>query len=245
MFKPPSVALHISLIALFGSFLPVTATHAAAQATAALESLERIRETAERFAREQATQPDADTAVRVGQLDPRLRLPRCAASLDAYLAPGARSIGNTTVGVRCDGERPWSILVPVRISQQRDVVVLTRALNPGDTISRDALALSRRDTATLSNGYFGAIDEVEGSVTRRAFSAGTILNSRLVTPAKVVQRGEQVRIAASNPAIAVEAMGIALREGRLGERIQVRNINSARVIDATVIATGVVRVVGR
>lgn len=218
------------------------AVKAATPTLPAIESLDRIRDAAEAYARTQLAQDDATTIIRVGQIDPRLRLPRCDAPLSAQSGSGASSIGNSIVSVRCDSTRPWSVLIPIRISQQREVVVLTRAVGAGETIPRDALALTRLDTATLSNGYFTTIDEVAGSVTRRAFAAGMVLHARLVQTPAIVRRGEQVRIAADNPAISVAAAGSALRDGKLGDRIPVRNLNSDRVIEATVISTGVVQV---
>jgi flagella basal body P-ring formation protein FlgA len=227
------------LIALAAAWIGGTAGAAASDD---IESLDRIRETAVQSAGSQLGQENADTVVRVGQLDPRLRLPRCAAPLLAQSSPGARGAGSTTIVVRCDAGRPWSVLVPIRLSQERDVVMLARAIDANQPIPRDALALSRRDTATLEQGYFTAIDEVAGAIARRTFGAGTVLHPRLVQAPALVRRGDQVRIAADNTAIRVAATGTALRDGRAGERIPVRNLSSDRVVQGTVAAAGLVLV---
>ncbi|MCC6201968.1 MAG: flagellar basal body P-ring formation protein FlgA [Gammaproteobacteria bacterium] len=236
--------LHTTSSLCLALLLGLGAARAATTAPAAIESLDRIRDAATEHARTQLRQTDATTIVRVGQIDPRLRLPRCETPLTVQAGANAGGIGNSTVSVRCDGARPWSLLVPIRVSQEREVVVLTRAIGAGETIPPDALALTRLDTATLGSGYFTGIDQVTGAVARRAFAAGMVLHSRLVQPPAIVRRGEQVRIAADNPTISVVAAGMALRDGRLGERIPVRNLSSERIIEGTVAASGIVRVPG-
>ena len=71
-------------------------------AGAAIEKLENIRTAVRDYAiAEVGTEADG-VHIEVGRLDPRLRLAACSHPLDTYFSPGARNIGHTTVGVRCD-----------------------------------------------------------------------------------------------------------------------------------------------
>ena len=49
---------------------------------------------------EQLKALDRRGEVEMGRLDPRLRLAACPGKLEAFLPPGAQTMGNTTVGVR-------------------------------------------------------------------------------------------------------------------------------------------------
>ena len=53
--------------------------------------------------------------IEVNEPDPRLRLARCEEPLSLALPPGGPRSGSITVGVRCTGERPWSLFVPARV----------------------------------------------------------------------------------------------------------------------------------
>ena len=70
-----------------------------------------------------------------------------------------------------------------------------------------------------------------------------VLSPASVEQPRLVRRGQRVRIDAGNQAIAISATGLALRDGRLGETVPVRNARSERVIDAVVSDHGTVRVV--
>src|SRR5690606_39747299 len=77
--------------------------------------------------------------------------PPCSA-LDVSMAPGARSIGRTTVLVRCRSEAAWAIYVPVQIRVVTDYLVSSRPLNQGQLISESDLARQSGDLGDLPNG---------------------------------------------------------------------------------------------
>lgn len=206
----------------------------------AIEPLDVIQATAQSFA--DATFGGADITVTTGRLDPRLRLAACADGLEAFLPPGAGSGRGGTVGVRCNGPRPWVLYVPVTVRETREVVVLARPLGQDAVIGADDLALERRDVSRLAGGYFAADDLPVGQVLRRPLPAGAVVGPRQVAPRKLVRRGGQVILAARVQGLAVRMTGIALADAAAGDRIQVRNLSSKRVVEGVVGADGSVEV---
>ena len=195
-----------------------------------------------RLEQEAASQArDGRVEIHVGRLDPRLRLRRCHRPLQAEPAEGARSRGRTTVVVRCPGEPGWRIHVTGRIDIFEKVVVLTRSLARGERLTPDMLALRERNTATLQYGYFRTPREVAGRIARRALAAGTVLTPGNVAAPVLVKRGERVTLVATRGAVSVRMQGEALRDGSLGDRVQVRNLRSKRVVEGEVVARGVVK----
>ncbi|OOG27135.1 flagella basal body P-ring formation protein FlgA [Thioalkalivibrio denitrificans] len=183
-----------------------------------------------------------DVTVTPGRLDPRLRLRRCDHGLEAFLGPGSRMAGSTTVGVRCPGPVTWTLYVPVNISVHGQVLVLTRPLPRGSLLEDAALRLERHDVGNLSGGYLSDLQEARHMVLRRALPAGTVLTPQMVEPPRLVQRGQRVMLVAENPAVTVRVAGEALADGSLGQRVQVRNLSSRRVVEGTVLSRGVVGV---
>jgi flagella basal body P-ring formation protein FlgA len=57
-----------------------------------------------------------------------------------------------------------------------------------------------------------------------------------------VRRGQTVVVISGSPGFEVRATGEALNDGQSGDRIQVRNRQSRRILEGQVEASGVVRV---
>ncbi|MCB1756328.1 MAG: flagellar biosynthesis protein FlgA, partial [Gammaproteobacteria bacterium] len=69
---------------------------------------------------------ETDLQVEPGRLDRRLKLVKCLQPLDAFWPPGARQYGNTSVGISCEGEKPWKIYVQASVEVLEQVAVLDR-----------------------------------------------------------------------------------------------------------------------
>jgi len=52
----------------------------------------------------------------------------------------------------------------------------------------------------------------------------------------LIHRGDPVTITAINSAIRVSIKGIAIENGKLGDRIRVKNLSSSQIIDAKIVA---------
>ncbi len=82
-----------------------------------------------------------------------------------------------------------------------------------------------------------------GMVTKRAVPANTVLGLHMVAPVKpavVIKRNQNVVIRIERPLLMVTAIGKAMNDGRTGEYIRVRNLNSQRIILARVKEDGTV-----
>jgi flagella basal body P-ring formation protein FlgA len=177
-----------------------------------------------------------------GRLDSRLRLRRCEEGLEAFLGPGNRLAGNSTVGVRCQGPVNWVVYMPVQIEVSGDVVVLAHALPRGSVLQSGHLKLERQDVGNLSAGYLADIDAASDMVLRRAQQAGTVLTPRMVEAQRLVRRGQRVLLQVEGESVAVRMEGEALSDGSYGETVRVRNLTSERVIDGVVVSQGIVGV---
>jgi flagellar basal body P-ring formation protein FlgA len=214
-------------------------------ASATDEPHENILRAATSFMEREARQAhDArfDVSVTPGRLDSRLRLRSCEEGLEAFMAPGSRTAGNSTVGVRCLGPVTWTLYVPVEISVQGEVVVLTEALPRSTVLQPSHLRLERQDVGSLSSGYLTDPDSTRGMVLRRALQAGTLLTPQMVEPPRLVQRGQRVTLLAENASVVVRVEGEALGNGARGDRVRVRNLSSDRIVEGLVLSHGTVGV---
>lgn len=215
-----------------GFGLWITSAVAAATSVHSLAAIEREVETFLRGL--QQTQND-DYDIQVNPLDPRLRLAACDVDLEVFLANGARALGNTSVGVRCSGSQPWTVYLSARIHSFAEVLVAGRYLPRGTLLTAADLRPERRDTSKLAGGYATDPAHLLGKRLRRSLREQAVIPPQALEAPKLVRRGNQVTLVIRRAGMEITAAGIALDDGTEGERIQVRNAASERVIEGEVI----------
>jgi flagella basal body P-ring formation protein FlgA len=82
-----------------------------------------------------------------------------------------------------------------------------------------------------------------GLIARRRIAAGTVIHSQMVGPVEppvLLKRNQTVVIRVERPGLLVTAVGKAVQDGRAGEYVRVRNVDSKRIILAKVNQDGTV-----
>lgn len=209
------------------------------------QALEDIQNAAREYVLRQMAANGArqgEQEVSAGSLDPRLQLSRCAAPLEAFAANGMRyTTGAGSVGVRCTGPKPWSVYVPVQVTQYAEVVVAARSLARGTQLSADDVRLVRQEIRGVTD-YFADVQQVIGKQTKRPLGSGAVLTTQAVEPPRLVRRAERVTILAAGGGMEVRMAGEALGDAAQGEPVKVRNLTSKRVVEGVATAPGVVTV---
>ena len=181
-----------------------------------------------------------DSEFILGRLDPRLRLAACDAALKMRFSREPRGGGPNAVEVRCEGSRPWSLYVTVDVARFAQVVVASRGLLRGAVIMADDVVVARRRIDGTRMDYLSSATSAVGRVAARAIGPDQILGAANVTMPRLVKRGDEVTIASVGSTISVRVKGQALKDGALGDRVSVRNLNSKRVVEGVVNADGMV-----
>lgn len=160
-----------------------------------------------------------------------------AAALDlTYDARSRRVAGLVSIG-----ERQASLRVSGIVLEMRDVAVLTRSLDRGETMKEGDFALERRPRETVPSDAQASAGAV-GEVAQHALAAGTVLRISDTAPPELVVRGESVTIVYETPSISLAMRGLANQGGRLGAVVNVVNTASQKVLQATVVGPGRVSV---
>ncbi len=224
----------ICLLVLLGCW---AAPLSAAPAAGPFQPLDGIRAAVLDFIRAELGD-DPDVRPEVKPLDARLRLHACEQPLRVFWGPGARRQGNTTLGVACEGERPWKIYVQARIAVWRPVAVAARALLRGERLRADDVRLEKRDVSRLRGGYLDDAQRFVGYRIRQNIPAGRVLQPRQFAAPRLVRRGERVTLVARNGTVQVRMAGEALADGALGATVRVRNLSSRRIVQGEVVGKG-------
>lgn len=215
----------------------------AASVAADYQSQASIRDTAQRFiASETKAEFESVPDIQVGRLDRRLRLAACSQSLQGFLPPGGRTLGNITVGVRCAGIKPWTVYVPVKVKAYKKVLVTKRPLKRGESLSKQDVKLATQDLSGLRSSYLTEATQAVGKTLKRSIPAGTVLTTALLTSPSIIRRGQMVTLLSRSGGLQVQASGKALMDGASGQRIRVQNKTSKKVVEGVVISAGVVQI---
>jgi len=196
------------------------------------QSLDVVSNTAKNFLEEMQRPADnQDIEVIVSHVDPRTRLSACEVPIKAFLAPGARTRGKTTVGVRCDGKKPWKLFVSARVVEYQEVWVTSRNLSKSDVIGRTDLEKKRISIDRLRKSPLLDISQIVNTSPKRHLRSDEVIFQDSVC---LVCRGQTVTVSARNQFLAINVEGIALVDASMGETAKIRNTRSKRVFDAIV-----------
>jgi flagella basal body P-ring formation protein FlgA len=161
-----------------------------------------------------------------------------AAALDLTYDPRSRRVS----GLVSLGERQASLRVSGVVIELREVAVLTRALNRGDPVREGDLVLERRPREAVASDAQAGATTVLGEVAQHALAAGTVLRVSDTALPELVARGESVTIVYETASVSLSMRGLANEAGRMGAVVNVVNVASKKILQATVIGPGRVSV---
>lgn len=208
--------------------LMIAPAQAADTSRAALESLVRAQVMASN------PWPGRDTQVDVGPLDDRLQLPPCQGRLETFLPSGIGLGPRGSIGVRCSDAGGWKLFVPVTLHVSVPVMVATAAMMPGSELDRGKTRVEARDISSLPYGFLEDRDPQTRYRVRTLISAGSVITPVSVDLAPVIARGQRVTLVSTGSGLSVSMQGEALADGATGARIQVRNLQSGRIVEGRV-----------
>ncbi|MBN1916597.1 MAG: flagellar basal body P-ring formation protein FlgA [Verrucomicrobia bacterium] len=190
------------------------------------------------YVAEQTGLPDDDLILEF------VRVPRSFAAPVGEVEYSVVPVGNSrlagylafSVAVRIDGVEATTERVSVKIRLFRPVVVLERRAGQNEVITAEHVKIERREVTGTVGGYFMAIEDVAGKRATRSLSAGMLLTDVMVGEPLAVRRNNYVTIRARKGAVRVRTKGIALADACVGERVDVMNKDSKKVVHAHVVA---------
>lgn len=198
------------------------------------QSTQSIAAAAEDFIRARIGPRASKTAVKAGLLDSRHRLARCDAKLEPFLRRGTEIDYRTIVGVRCSGNKPWKVYLPVEVVVTDTVFVATRTLPRGHRMTAEDLVAEQRDVSRLPAGFVASESEFVGARLKTQLIAGRLLTPAMLEADIAVRRGQMVTLTVLSGGVNIQMSGKALMDGAIDQRIRVENMKSGRIVEGIV-----------
>ena len=169
--------------------------------------------------------------VKVGKLDPRLKLAPCL-HRDTDLPPGLPIWGSTRMGLRCtQGAKLWNVSIPITVSVYAQATIVRSALAAGTVIDASQLAQAEVDIAAAPGAAISDPMLAAGRTLGRSVAAGATLRQSDLKARQFFAAGETVRVTALGPGWQVVTEGQAIGAGIEGQMVRVRT-ESGRLLNA-------------
>ncbi|MFQ2585807.1 flagellar basal body P-ring formation chaperone FlgA [Aeromonas caviae] len=195
-----------------------------------------MQEQAQAFVLDQLDIPlDAQADVKASTIDERLPLTRCEDALTISLPAKMEIRRNTTVYLKCEGEKSWDLYLPVRVSIQKPYVTVAVPVAKGDILSEPMLTLAYQDQTLIRGDYLTDPTALIGVRSKRELKPGQPIR---LTQVCVVCKGDQVTLSAENNSMQIKTMARALQDGSFGDMIRLVNTRSGRTVQGQVSAVG-------
>ncbi|GJA13343.1 hypothetical protein KAM337_03070 [Aeromonas caviae] len=202
----------------------------------ASEVTDYLQEQAQAFVLDQLDIPlDAQADVKAGTIDERLPLTRCEDALTISLPARMEIRRNTTVYLKCEGDKSWDLYLPVRVSIQKPYVTVAVPVAKGDILSEPMLTLAYQDQTLIRGDYLTDPTTLIGVRSKRELKPGQPIR---LTQVCVVCKGDQVTLSAENSSMQIKTMARALQDGSFGDMIRLVNTRSGRTVQGQVSAVG-------
>lgn len=186
---------------------------------AALQDPAAVQAHAERFLKMQSS--GLPGALTVAVKPPRAPLPACAA-LEAFQNGGVRSIGRTTVGVRCLAPQTWTVYLAANVRLIAAYAVTRNPLPANHVLTAADLTLREGNLGELPTDVARDVTALLGYRTVAGLAAGAPLRATLLRAPLAVQQGQTTRLVLNGPGFSVQTEGQALANAGRGERVRVK-----------------------
>jgi flagella basal body P-ring formation protein FlgA len=153
---------------------------------------------------------------------------------------GANGLATIEVGVVADGKLAGSRQITLRPKYNVHKMVTTTDIAAGQAITAEN---TRIENAVSDEAQTPDWAAPYGLVAVRNLPSGSVISPGMAKPPKaqvVIERNQTVIIRIESAGLLVTALGKTMQQGKLGEYIKVRNIDSQRVIMAKVNEDGTV-----
>jgi flagellar basal body P-ring formation protein FlgA len=177
----------------------------------------------------QQAAPGLRVDVRIGQLDPRLKLAPCA-NVQPYLPMGMKLWGNARIGLRCaDAGVRWNVFLPITVDVFGPGLVAAAPLSAGTVLTATDV---KAGTVNLSASLSAALTAPELAIGRtlaKPLAPGDTLRDGDLRTRQWFAAGDTVRIVAGGNGWRIHGEGQAMNPGLEGQAVRVRT-ESGRIV---------------
>jgi flagella basal body P-ring formation protein FlgA len=154
----------------------------------------------------------------------------------------ARGRFNATLSIGEDANSSDRLKVTGRVHQTAEAVVLTRPIQPGETIRLTDVQILRLRADQVGAATVTDPARMIGKTVRRPMAAGQPIRAAELAPVLFVTRNSLITVKVDSPRMTLVMQGKALDDGGEGDAVRVVNTRSDRMVQGLVTGPGEVTV---
>jgi flagella basal body P-ring formation protein FlgA len=143
--------------------------------------------------------------------------------------PDPSGDGICLVGIEGKNGTESSVYVPFKVLVKRTLYMAKHDIGKGEAIHLVDLAVKE----TYLNGSGGAypekVEAVLDKTAKKEIHAGEVITKQLLEDQMAVRKGETVSMTVENDNLLVQAKGVALEKGRIGDQVRVKSASGKEV----------------
>jgi flagella basal body P-ring formation protein FlgA len=191
----------------------------------------------------EALKGQASANVKAVRVSDRLILPKGRITYQVDPPKNTNFLGKIPLSVQfhVDGKLRKKVWATATVEMVIDVVVAKRLLRKHKSIDEDDIELQKMDLAQLPSNVITDPQDIIGKRTRQTIGSQAVLSANLIELPPIIKRGDVVIIVVEKQGLRITARGKAKRQGRLGERIPVVNLDSKKILYAHIVDSHTVK----
>lgn len=133
----------------------------------------------------------------------------------------------------------------IQVSRRETMVpvpVLTRRVEAGEILQASDVTVRELSSRRVLRTTVTSVDQIVGRSIKRGMAPEMAIQSIDLIAPLVVRRGDKVAMILSGGGIVLSAEGVAMQDGSVGQRINVTNVSSKKIIQVQVTGSGTVSV---
>lgn len=149
---------------------------------------------------------------------------------------------STESGIDRPAQKIGDLQLAGRYEVMREVPMVKFRLGSGDVIREEDVEWQKMPISRINRDTVLEVDQLVGKSPVRGLMAGRAIKADEVQSPPIVLRRTPVQMQYQSDFISISAIGTAMEDGAMGQKIKVRNDDSGIILDARVTARGRVEV---
>jgi flagellar basal body P-ring formation protein FlgA len=173
---------------------------------------------------------DNEIQVTFTQLPQALRDGTRVRSLSFSKVPDVAGDGICLVSIEGRSGLDTNVYVPFKVQVKRVLFSLKHNLKKGETVRVDDLSSKETFLQGAATPYPASAEEIVGRTVKKEIVTGEIIVKQMLEEQLVVAKGEIVNMILENKKLLVQAKGVALEKGKMGDVVRVRSVSGKEVL---------------
>ena len=137
-----------------------------------------------------------------------------------------------------ESPKPIRKKITGRIYEMRNVPVLQNVVPSQTPITEQDLKWIRVKARQLRQNIITQTSQIVGKTPKRNLQVGKLIRTSDIEDIRYVKRGDLVTVTLQAPSMTLTVQGKAMDDGTLGETIRIKNLQSNKIVNGKIIASG-------